>query len=295
MKYTLMVILAFCCLGTAVRAQSPGGNTPFKVFDMQSGEQISLTQLAEYVSPSDVVFWGEEHNDSIGHVLEEKLLKLLSERLKNRLTLSLEMFETDCQPVLDDYLGGFITRDKFIKEARAWNNYSDYSPMVEYARESRIPVVAANAPRRYVNLVSRRGLKSLDSLSDASRAFLAKLSTPAPKGAYYRKFLGIMGGADNLHSPHMFASQSLWDATMARSIYEARKNRKKSLVMHVCGRFHSDEYLGTVARLHKKDKNLNITTISCFPAEDLEHPRLAQYADLADFVILTRKMPEEKK
>ena len=142
--------------------------------------------------------------------------------------------------------------------------------------------------------MSRRGLKSLDSLSDLSRSYLGKLTTPAPKGRYYKKFLGIMGGAENVHSPHMFASQSLWDATMAQSIYEARKDRKKSLVMHVCGRFHSDEYLGTVARLYKKDKGLTIMTISCFPADDFEKPKLGQYADLADFVILTKKGPEKE-
>jgi uncharacterized iron-regulated protein len=76
--------------------------------------------------------------------------------------LSLEMFQTDCQTVLNEYLAGFIREKNLITEGRAWQNYKDYRPMVELAKTAHIPVVAANAPTRYTNMVTRMGLSSLD-------------------------------------------------------------------------------------------------------------------------------------
>lgn len=289
----IAVLCSLLCSTFFARAQAE--NVPFKVLDTRTGEQVSLAKAADRLRGLDVIFWGEEHNDSIGHILELKMLKLLTERYFNKVTLSLEMFETDCQALVDEYMGGFIPRDKFLKDARPWNNYEqDYSPMVEFAKEQKLPVVAANSPRRLNNLMSRRGPKSLDSLGARSKMLIAKLPVYVPaKGRYYRKFAGIMGGEENIHSPNMFASQCLWDATMAKSIDNAAGNSKKGgVVMHVCGRFHSDEYLGTVSQLLRKNNDIELATISCFPAEDFEKPDFEKYADLADFVILTQKKAE---
>lgn len=269
-------------------------SSPFKILDTRTGDFISITEAADRIGKVDVVFWGEEHNDTIGHILELKMLKLLTERYRGKLTLSMEMFETDCQVLVDDYLGGFITREKFLKDSRAWNNYEDYSPLVEFAKEQKLPVVAANSPRRYNNLMSKRGPKSLDSLHSSAKALIAKLPIYIPKnGRYYKKFVEIMGGEDNIHSPNMFASQCLWDATMAKSIERAAGDDKKGgVVMHICGRFHSDNYLGTVSQLVRKNADISMATISCFPADDYEKPSIEKYEALADFVILTQKQAE---
>ena len=296
MKYFSLLLILLICASTSLAQSLPiKPELPFKIYDTKTGEQLTMTELADRVVRTDVVFWGEEHNDTIGHILELKMLKLLNERYSKKLVLSLEMFETDCQVLLDEYLGGFIAEEKFVKDARAWNNYEDYRPMVEYAKEQKIPIIAANSPRRYNSMMSKRGPKTLDSLGSNSKDYIAKLPVYAPKsGAYYQKFVGIMGGESNIHSPNMFASQCLWDATMAKSIDRAVANNKKDgVVMHVCGRFHSDEYLGTVAQLQRKDKDLKLLTISCFPADDFKKPDYESYEKLADYVILIKKTNAE--
>lgn len=299
MKFLLSLFTSILLFGTGQQghAQSlqPTPQLPFKIYDTKTGEQLTITELADRMKNTDVLFWGEEHNDTIGHILELKMLKMLQERYTNKLVLSLEMFETDCQVLVDEYMGGFISEEKFIKDARAWNNYSDYQPMVEYAKANKIPLVAANSPRRYNSMMSKRGPKTLDSLGSSSKAFIAKLPVYAPKeGAYYKKFVSIMGGEENIHSPNMYASQCLWDATMAKSIDRAvSDNKKNGIVMHVAGRFHSDEYLGTVAQLARKNKDLKVQTISCFVAEDFAKPDYISYEPLANYVIVTRSQSAE--
>jgi uncharacterized iron-regulated protein len=289
--YSFILVIIIWANSALAQTGIPNQNLPFKIYDTKTGEQLTITELADRIVNTDVLFWGEEHNDSIGHILELKMLKLLNERYFGKLSLSLEMFETDCQTLLNEYLGGFLNEEKFLKDARAWNNYSDYKPLIEFAKEQKMTVIAANSPRRYNSLMSKRGPKTLDSLGSDSKSLIAKLPIYSPKtGAYYQKFVGIMGGEKNVHSPNMFASQCLWDATMAKSIDRAVSDNKKSgLVMHLCGRFHSDEYLGTVAQLQRKDKDIKFITISCFPATDFSKPDYESYEKLGDYVVLTQQ------
>jgi len=289
MKRSLLSMALLCgCL--IARAQQPVlPDAPFKVYNTATGELTTLTEMVDAAAKTKALFFGEEHNDSIGHVLELKIFKLLHERHGERLTLSMEMFETDCQLPLNDYLDGFINQERLITDARTWANYKDYSPLVDYAKEQHIPVIAANAPRRYVSLMSKRGPKAVDSLSRDAKDYLAPLPVKIPTGRYPEKFNEIMGGPENVHSPNMFASQCLWDATMASSIYDYYRGNKKGIIYHLCGRFHSDEWLGTVAQLRRKSSKIRISTISCFAAEDFDKPDWKKYENLGDFVIVTKK------
>src|SRR5688572_2658353 len=141
----------------------------FKIYDTRNKQITTVEAIAAACKDVDVLFFGEEHNDSAGHYLETEIFKALHGLYSNQVALSLEMFETDCQLILDEYLSGHISEDRFTKESRIWNNYKDYRPAVEFAKQNKLSVIAANPPRRYVNMVSRKGMKSLDSLPRASK------------------------------------------------------------------------------------------------------------------------------
>ena len=82
------------------------------------------------------------------------------------------MFESDVQFVLDEYMKGLISEEHFLESARSWKNYeSDYRELIEFSKERGMPVIAANAPRRYVNMVHRLGKGALLSLSEEGSSF----------------------------------------------------------------------------------------------------------------------------
>jgi uncharacterized iron-regulated protein len=63
------------------------------------------------------------------------------------LTLGMEMFEADVQPVLDEFLAGLLREQEFCTDARCWSNYAhDYAPMVNFAKANGLRVIASNAP-----------------------------------------------------------------------------------------------------------------------------------------------------
>lgn len=239
------------------------------------------------MADADVLFFGEEHNDSAGHYLEHRIFMTLHARYGNQVVLSMEMFETDGQLVLNEYLAGKIDETRFSRDIRLWNNYKDYRPMIEYAKQNTIPVIAANPPRRYVNLVTRRGMRSLDSLSKEAKKFLPPLPYDTLMGRYREKFMEIMKGTPGSTSQNIYYSQSLWDAGMAYNIHKFLKENKRKKVFHCVGGFHTEEKLGTATQLQMRNKKLRILNIACFSDESFKSPDWDKFGNRGDYIIIT--------
>ena len=259
----------------------------YKIYDTRAKQIITIDKIVSACAGADVLFFGEEHNDSACHYLEHVIFEALHKQYGDHLALSLEMFETDNQTALNDYLAGFIPEDRFAKDVRLWSNYKDYRPMIEYAKQNHIAVIAANPPRRYVSVVSRRGMRSLDSLSKDARRYLPPLPYDTLSGRYRDKFTEVMKGSPGSSSPNIYYSQNLWDAGMSYSIFSYRKKHRHQKIFHCVGRFHCDEKLGTLAQLQKRKPGLKILNISSFSDASFPDPDWGKFSDLGDYIILT--------
>jgi uncharacterized iron-regulated protein len=285
-KIKTKVGLATLVLLMAYAAAAQEQFTHLKIYSVKNREIVSLATIVDSMSAYDVVFFGEEHNDSIAHFLQDTIYKAMLKKYNN-VTLSMEMFEHDCQLVLDEYLNDYITDAQLVKEGRAWKNYKDYRPMVNTAKQHQQNIIAANAPRRYVNIVSRKGFTALAVLSKESKKNFAPLPIDTVNAPYFSKFAETMGRPAPGNIKNIYYAQTLWDATMAHSIYERWKKEKSVKILHLNGRFHSDEKLGTVTQLQRKNKKLKILNISCFAAEDFNQPDWSKYEKLGDYILIT--------
>lgn len=282
---TQCLFVLFFLQASIIQAQVE--HTAYKIYATANQKEISLEELVADVADVDVLFFGEEHNDSLGHALQDQIYQALLESY-GTVTLSLEMFETDCQLIVDEYLAGLIRESKLKKEARAWNNYDeDYRPMVERAKGLKQAVIAANAPGRYASMVSGKGLGELNKLSAAAKNYLPSLPIYTADKPYYQRFKKSMEEVGHsLENDNFFHAQCLWDATMAQSIYTHWKKHKKEKIYHLNGRFHTDYKQGTVTQLKRLNKNISVMNISCFPAKNFDQPDWQSYTDLGDFIII---------
>ncbi|MFN3431207.1 MAG: ChaN family lipoprotein, partial [Candidatus Sericytochromatia bacterium] len=150
------------------------------------GTRASVADVAQAMATADVVYLGEEHDDPVAHRLQSELLAQACDRAGKRpVALAMEMFERDVQLVLDEYLADAIREKDLLTDARPWPNYAtDYRPLVEFAKSRGIPVIAANAPKRYVSRVGRLGQSGIDGLSATARGFLAPGPVPSASAAY---------------------------------------------------------------------------------------------------------------
>lgn len=259
----------------------------YKIYDTRSKELIGIDRIVSDMANADVLFFGEEHNDSACHYLENKIFRALHAQYSNAITLSMEMFETDGQLGLNEYLAGFIDENRLSKDVRLWSNYKDYRPMIEFAKQNKIPVIAANPPRRYVSLVSKRGMQALDSLSEEAKKLLPPLPYDTLSGRYREKFYEIMKGSPGSNNPNVYYSQNLWDAGMSYSIYHFLKKNKGRKVFHCVGGFHTEEKLGTAAQLQMRNKKLKILNIASFSDDSFNNPDWEKFSSKGDYIILT--------
>jgi len=170
----------------------------FRVFT-GAGEPATLADIVRAMASVDVIYVGEAHTDPVGHWIEAELVRGALASISTTgagsrpFALSLEMFERDVQGIVDEYLQGLITEEQFRSNGRAWEYYAtDYRPLVESAKAAGVPVIAANAPRRYVNRVSRLGKEALGDLPASARSFLPPLPYTGPSEAYRRDWLALM-------------------------------------------------------------------------------------------------------
>lgn len=276
--------LLFCLLLPSVLFAQQTSSS-YQVFDTKTGKTISIDELVKNMKNVDVLVFGEEHNDSVGHLLEADIFAKLSISYPSA-ALSLEMFSTDVQPIVNEYLAGVISEKNFIKESRAWPNYKDYQPLIELARTNKTDVIAANVATRYSNAVSMSGLEKLKDFPAASKAFLPPLPIDTATGRYHDKFVETLGGHD-MGSMKIYQTQNLWDASMAWSIVKYTKLYPKKKILQINGRFHSDEKIGVVGQLKKYAPKLNVANISCFTGESTHPEDWKKYTDLGDYVIIT--------
>jgi len=257
MKYIIVILIIIMNLAILSAEE-------YRIVDSRTGKTLSLQQMANELKKYDLIFFGEDHDNATLHKLERELVPLLD--TKRELILSLEMFERDVQSDLDAYIEGWLTEDEFLAKSRPWSNYKDdYRPLIEYAKQKKLTVIAANIPRSIAGKMARTGPDFTDTLPEEDKKWLPnKISYP--DDSYKKAFLETL---ENMHSPMMnnnpdwlYQAQCLKDETMAESIVNALKMKPKARVLHFNGDFHSRYFSGTVSRVQEILPKKKIAVIS---------------------------------
>ena len=273
-----------------------------RLVDPQTGQVLSVPELASRLSETDVVVIGELHGHHASHLLQARLQQALFQHNPAQI-LSMEQFNLDHQQALDDYLDGRTGEAEMLEDTQAWDNYrASYRPVVEFARQHHLPVIAANAPADVVRCVGRQGPAYLDTLAPAQRSQLPDspfLDTPAYKEKFVEAIQGSHGTDDDSLSERMrntYRAQLLRDNTMAQRILQAREQHPGHQVIHLTGTFHSEERLGTVAVLEKRAPKLSVAVISPVVWEnDTETMPLEDNRNRGDYLYFIQPLPEEYK
>jgi uncharacterized iron-regulated protein len=249
------------------------------------GKKVDYENIVNQVIKSDFVFFGELHDNPIAHWMELELTKsLFSVKAKN-LVLAAEMFETDNQILIDEYFSGLIKEASFETEFRKWSNYStDYKPLLNFAKENGLRLVASNIPRRYASAVVSGGFEALDKVSAEGKKYIAPLPVDYdPELPCYKEMLSMGSGANSHASPNLPKAQAIKDATMANFI--VKNWQKGKTVIHFNGSYHSDKYMGIIWYLRKFSPEAKISTISTV-SQDTINKLNNEYKKTSDFIIV---------
>lgn len=254
----------------------------YQIFD-EKGKKSDFKDLLKQAEKADIILFGELHNNPIIHWLQLEFTKDVFFNINDNLVLGAEMFESDNQLIINEYLGGHYNYEIFKKEAKVWpNNTTDYLPLLDFALANQLPFIATNIPRRYANMVYKNGFTAFNNISDEAKRFIAPLPI-----AYDEKLPGYVSikqtagghGGDNLPK-----SQATKDATMAHFII---KNWKQGATfIHYNGTYHSKNFEGIVWYLKRLNPELKVMTINCVEQDKIEELD-KEHEGSAHFIVAT--------
>ena len=177
----------------------------------------TMEQIIPALADKRVVFIGEQHTRYDHHLTQLEIIRRLH-ALHPDMAIGMEMFQQPYQRYLDEYVSGQIDERAMLRATeyyRRWRmDYRLYAPILRYAREHRLPVIALNVPSELTHEVAHVGLDGLDS---EDRKQLPADIAPADE-AYRQRLKDVFEHHpnDNEHSfEHFLEAQILWDEGMA--------------------------------------------------------------------------------
>lgn len=216
--------------------------------------QITFEEAMTQIKNESIICIGEQHNQLSHHLAQLRIIQELVAN-KKKVVIGLEMFPQESQPSLDRYIFGKINEQQFLLESKyyeVWGfPYDLYKPILDYAREKRIPVKALNIQRNVIRQVAKQGLKNLPN--NLRKLLPAQIDT---SNEQYR--IELKKFFDNHHNAHsnssfeyFFEAQVSWDEMMAeQAAYTWKKNPQAVLVV-LAGSGHLKNY-GIPMRIKKR-------------------------------------------
>ncbi len=235
----ISVLAVLCALCRVVSADG-GAEAYSKVLRVQDGSVISFDQMLRDIRGVDVVFVGELHGYKRHQRAELDVVKSLSER-GTPVGIGLEMFRSDSQKALDDWVRGRIPPDEFV---RIYNDnwrvpWPAYRDIFTYAKEKKLDLVGLNVPDEITEKVANSGFSSLTSEE------LKKLP-PHISCDIDQKYLDFIRTAHAAHGHkggHSFTNfceaQMVWDKAMAWHLLEYLKSNPGKTMVVIAGKGHA--------------------------------------------------------
>ena len=201
----------------------------------------TFADIVEKLLTTRVVYVGEGHTTYEDHLLQLRIIRALHKK-DPRLAIGMEMFNRSSQPALDEYVAGTIDEAEMLRKTeyfKRWGyDYRNYRDIINYARRSKIPLIALNQEKEVVSKIFKDN--STSTLSDEEQALLPK-----------DRDLDIAGYQNRIHrvftmhatpSPAQFKgfiqAQALWDETMAATVADYLTSHPEERMVVIAGVGH---------------------------------------------------------
>jgi uncharacterized iron-regulated protein len=259
-------------------ASDPGATFATRVVEVAALPQ--LTDILARLAERQVIFVGERHDRYEDHLVQLAILQGLRARGKD-LAIGMEAFQQPYQAHLDDYVAGRIDEETMLRRTQyftRWRfDYRLYRPILRFARDHGVPIIALNLESELTEKVGEVGIAGLDA---AERARLPD-SIARDDGAYRERLEAAFRAhpmlADRKEFEHFLEVQLLWDEGMAARAAEYLKGHPQKTLVVLAGAGHLEYGQGIPRRLLRRMPTTSAILI------DGRDRRLG--GDVADFLL----------
>jgi len=230
--------------------QTPIGST--RVLDLSANSD--LESLIPALADKRVVLIGETHDRFDHHLTQLEIIRGLH-AIRPEMAIGMEAFQQPFQRHLDDYVAGKLSDPELLRETEYYErwrfDFRLYQPILSYAREHRLPLIALNLP---VELTRKVGQRGIDGLSDAERSQIPD-EIDRSDSAYARRLEEIF----ELHPQrnrqkfdHFLEVQLLWDEGMAERAADYLEAHPETAMVILAGSGHLAYGSGIPRRLVRR-------------------------------------------
>lgn len=203
---------------------------------------ISSQSALNEMAPADVLYLGERHDQRQDHQVQLEIIQAMHQN-NSQVAIALEMFQRPFQEALEQYIAGEINEAQLIEQTeynQRWGfPWELYAPILRYAKQHQIPLLALNTPSEVAHKVAKSGLGSLagDELTYIPALADIDTSNTAYRDSIVQAF-GSHSGHGNFSLDNFFAAQVTWDETMAETIAQFKNDHPQSQVIVLAGQGH---------------------------------------------------------
>ena len=226
----------------------------------------NLEALIPRLAERRVVFVGEAHDRYEDHLNQLAIIRGLHQQGAD-LAIGMEMFQQPFQPALDAYIAGEIDEAELLRRTdyfERWRfDYRLYRPILRFAREQGIPVIALNLEREITAKVGQGGLEALSPEERARIPAEIESDDPAyrqrvravfdlhPKGNREQKAEGDAQDSEQ-DFERFLAVQLLWDEGMAERAARYLQDHPGKQLVILAGSGHLESGQGIPSRLSRR-------------------------------------------
>jgi uncharacterized iron-regulated protein len=214
----------------------------------------NLENLIPRLADMRVVLVGETHDRFDHHLIQLEIVRGLH-AVHPKLAIGMEAFQQPFQRRLDDYVAGELSERELLRETeyyRRWGfDFRLYEPILRYAREQRLPLIALNLP---VELTRKVGQRGIDGLSDEERAGIPE-EIDRSDSAYQSRLEEIFAEhprAGGQSFERFLEVQLLWDEGMAERAAEYLESHPEHAMVILAGSGHLAYGSGIPRRLVRR-------------------------------------------
>jgi len=176
-----------------------------------------MERLIDAIANRRVIFVGESHDRYEDHLNQLAIIEGLQRRGK-KLAVGMEFFQQPFQGALDAFVAGEIDEREMLRRTEYFDrwryDYRLYRPILRFAREHGIPVIALNLESELTEKVGRGGIESLSPEERARIPTDMDRDDPAYRERVKQAF-DMHPAREDRAFEHFLEVQLLWDEGMA--------------------------------------------------------------------------------
>ncbi len=246
---------------------------------VETKNSATLPQLMTKLADERLVYVGETHTAYEDHLLQLDVLREMATQ-PGELAVGVEWFQARFQPVVDAYMADEIDEAEFLRRTEYYErwrfDYRLYRPLVQFAKEKRLPLIALNASKELTSEIGRVGI---DEISEQLRREL-----PDDYDFGDKRYEDSLRTMFEMHPTsdrkfeHFLQAQLTWDETMAQNVAAYLDGSDERRIVVFAGKGHIGGRGGIPNRVTRRT-GIRGATIATF------NPSARQF-NTADYMIL---------